>query len=75
MSEAMKKKLTEWFPGDVKPVHVGVYIRKGELRGRIFSRWNGKCWVEGGLTFDEAGSKVRESYWQFLVWRGLAVKP
>jgi hypothetical protein len=41
----MKKyEMTDWFPIDVKPVHIGVYEVKGFSTGK-YCLWNGKSWA------------------------------
>ena len=70
-------KLTPWYPGDVKPVRVGVYQR--DYSGTTFSchrsqycYWNGRHWGMYGTTVSSA---KRWSYavsgWQVLPWRGV----
>ena len=45
----MSKKLTPWFPGDVKPAHIGVYERPIGSVTR-YSYWDGKTWRCSGRT-------------------------
>ena len=66
-------KLTEWFPGHVKPVHEGPYERlwcEGESAG--YSYWNGSSW---GLLADTPTQARRDmrytTAWQDLPWRGV----
>lgn len=67
-------RLTEWFPADVNPVHVGVYqTRRAGRYG--FSYWIGDAWgprcayvATAVLFFSEFGYQDKE-------WRGLAEKP
>ena len=76
-------KLTEWYPGHIKPVRVGVYERDygpTENGESIFCHWNGKRWSWGGNSVDDvqrAMSVVKEisSGRQSLPWRGLASDP
>jgi hypothetical protein len=72
-------KLTEWFPGDVKPVRRGVYERDfgdgTHLTFSGFSRWTGSRWAWRGATPDEAASEKAMSINYGLRWRGLAEKP
>lgn len=71
-------KKTPWFPGTVKPVHVGVYERKYPVfKGHIvlMSYWNGYSWCLGGTD-----AYTAFLYRQVMVdsehpWRGLAKKP
>lgn len=76
----METKKTEWYDGDQKPVHIGVYERDMTLAFKedadlIYSYWNGIHWVlssdsvEGAeLEFDYCDF---DSYYQDLPWRGL----
>lgn len=72
-----KQKLTPWFPGNVKPVRVGVYERKPTeftgLGGK-YSFWNGNKWLLSAETIQEA---AEEGCWvwsfeQKTPWRGVA---
>ena len=51
-------KLTDWIPGNVKPVRVGVYERlydKDSIAPRIFyNYWNGEFWSVYGETPEDA---------------------
>lgn len=73
-------KKTDWFPADVKPVHVGVY-RVVKSFGECWAYWNGKRWSHGFLETTLYASDVqtmKTSYrWAYPVkqWRGLAEKP
>lgn len=71
----MSKKLTPWFPGDVKPVRAGVYETDSEQIGgtRTFQRWTGKQW--GLCTSDASFAPPFMSAYQNPKWRGLAKKP
>ena len=68
-------KLTQWFPGDVKPVHVGVYERR--LKGTttvFYSRWDGEKWWSLRRTVTGANTVLpvlRFSDYQNLPWRGV----
>ena len=69
-------KLTDWIPGNVKPVRVGVYQREYDSGDVQYSYWNGKFWGLYGETPKEAESWVdTPSTGQTLPWRGLAEKP
>lgn len=39
-------KLTDWYPGDVKPYRKGVYERKYKY-GKSYNYWDGKNWFIG----------------------------
>ncbi len=71
------KRLTPWFPGDVKPARKGVYERKYPHTTTLvatFCLWNGRRWFFGNGTLGDAGYEVMPSAAQSLPWRGLAVK-
>ena len=63
-------KLTQWFPGDVKPVHIGVYERR-LTKYLYYSRWDGEKWYYLRDTVDEAASQIIDSAHQNLPWRGV----
>ena len=68
-------KTTPWFPGDVKPVRVGVYHRAGRVRGQyLFSYWNGDYWcclaVDAGRAAALGRSRISSTF-QRIKWRGL----
>lgn len=65
-------KLTDWFPGDVKPVRVGVY----QTNSHRFQYWNGQWWGFF-MPNPEAALKFRssKSASQARRWRGLASPP
>ena len=72
-------KLTQWFPGDVKPVRVGVYERlyfREQLETR-YSYWNGEEWSvwsilpSGAALAALAAEEKRISMCQDLPWRGV----
>lgn len=71
-------KVTEWFPGDVKPIRLGVYERKLGFGSRVtaFYAWNGEFWEYGGVDSPSQVSRSRTSSLdQSLPWRGLATCP
>ena len=73
-------KLTNWIPGNVKPVRVGVYQRKYDQNSIASSTWycywNGEFWgMYGATPKDAAEVKDISSGAQNLPWRGLAEKP
>lgn len=70
------QKLTEWFPGEVKPVNKGVHKRKCPVRGcQTYSKWNGKYWCMNSDNLLLAASCIDQSLFQDSEWRGLAEKP
>lgn len=65
-------KMTPWFPGDVKPVHVGVYPRQISLTCNFYSYWNGKFWGVFCPSVSAAFAKRHvKSDRQHAPWRGL----
>ena len=72
----MSKKLTPWFPGDVKPVRVGHYERDWDGDGNALKLspdfWNGDSWEAVYFVGDRERSKYTP---QDHPWRGLAEKP
>ena len=72
------KKLTPWFPGHVKPVHVGVYQTCGMTSDtKRFQYWRGEGWGFCSYTAKEADEaySLGLSGSQKPQWRGLAKKP
>ena len=72
----MSKKLTPWFPGDVKPVRPGVYQRLLDpdttYQEIVFSRFDGVAWFTGADSCELALCRIAESPFQHSVkWRGL----
>ncbi len=73
-------KFTPWFPSEIKPVHVGVYLVKfaepvDEKSPEGFAHWDGRDW--GWLkTTISAAYNDRNTYAsdQNKTWRGLAEK-
>lgn len=68
-------KTTDWYPGYVKPVRVGVYGVKSKRFGFIlYKYWNGSKWAVYGVTIDQAMKnrrKLKDSH-QDWKWRGVA---
>lgn len=66
-----KPKLTEWFPGHVKPVREGVYLRKVPA-GERYAYWNGKSWNVSAETPKGAlCNKWWRSKFQSAPWKGI----
>lgn len=67
----MNHETTDWFPGEVKPVHVGVYETKPD-DGTTFQHWDGKQWGLCAITPNCAlnGIGIASAY-QASKWRGL----
>jgi len=71
-------KKTPWFPGSVKPVHVGVYETKGPfLPEGWYRKWDGKRWYVGDRIPAVAAQEIVPTHQNAvkLPWRGLAEKP
>ena len=71
MTDIETSELTDWIPGEVKPVHEGVYERR--MSDGSFSCWNGEVWNEDAATPADAAGKTSPSRDQRASWRGLAV--
>jgi hypothetical protein len=67
----MTKKMTPWFPVQIKPVHVGVYETEldGYLKG--YSFWNGKWWCDTARKPELANKRTGM---QGKKWRGFKEK-
>jgi hypothetical protein len=74
-------KCTPWFPGTVKPVHVGVYERNmyGKRDPMCYALWDGKKWhavrasIESAMRAEVSGYQPRTK--GAPKWRGLSRKP
>jgi len=66
----MSKKYTPWFPGDVKPVHPGLYEASSEGNRGVFYFWSGARWE-----FANPVIRTLPCNRQDKRWRGLAKKP
>jgi hypothetical protein len=66
-----KLKLTQWFPGEVKPVRMGVYERKWPDGDRVWTIWNGRNWGNSFLSPVDVRYVCR-GIEQSIPWRGLA---
>lgn len=71
-----KPKLTDWFPANVKPVHVGVYEVESDDLSLGYSFYDGLYFRGIRKTVDETASAIPH-VWDHvdLMWRGLAEKP
>lgn len=76
-------KLTEWYPADVKPVHVGVYeVRNSRplhyrAQGRLLGRyryWDGNNWMTAAPDDIWHGPSIMGTH-DTHQWRGLAQDP
>lgn len=68
-----KPKLTQWFPGHVKPVHKGVYMTQFSDKCP-YSKWDGSRWMDSESTIEKADKAILIGYAN-KSWRGLAEKP
>lgn len=68
-------KLTRWFPGNIKPVHTGVYQTRISVAGGVlWAMWGGKHWgpFECSQREVEVLDVAPSSAWkQEKIWRGL----
>ena len=68
MTKPAKQELTEWFPADVKPVHVGWY------QASVSCQENGPALWWNGVEWDfldfRGVAQIQDRY-----WRGLRSKP
>lgn len=67
-------KLTDWYNGNIKPVHIGVYERKSNHGLNAYSYWDGNHWKMFGATplNAEESQCGDNSVFQTLPWRGIA---
>jgi hypothetical protein len=63
---------TEWFPADVKPVHVGIYQVESYLFfGEVWhAHWDGKLWSTAYMLPEYVNEHEKGSN-QDRIWRGL----
>lgn len=70
-------KTTDWIPGDIKPVHPGVYqVRPPRWIETVYAHWNVQWW--GDCAYSPEWAKRyqhKRNDIQRLRWRGLAEKP
>lgn len=70
----MNKKLTPWFPSDVRPVRPGIYETDADVvTGPCYQLWTGQWWGFCSSWPDYA--LEFKSDFQSPRWRGLASKP
>lgn len=73
----MSKKLTPWFPPEVKPVRVGPYNASKTRDPKAFRYWDGRAW--GFVAFSVEGAVsarlFKTSEQHRVHWRGLAEQP
>jgi hypothetical protein len=65
-------RLTNWFPAEINPVHVGVYLIDRGSQGKWFRHWNGSYWSLCGENVNEADEKkMVKSPAPAFPWRGI----
>lgn len=68
-------KLTPWFPPEVKPVRVGVYIATVRKPSVFYRYWDGESWLCGSFDQQLANASRPDWYGPPIHWRGLAKQP
>lgn len=74
MTSKRKNPCTNWFPGSVKPVRVGVYKRLYK-RAMKYCKWDRERWYWNQNTVEHAAMEDCMSWNQNLAWCGLANDP
>lgn len=75
MQQHKHAEMTDWFPGDVKPVRPGVYETK-EPDGSIwFNEFDGFDWFYGNHACVPSKSRTVLPSERLISWRGLASDP
>jgi hypothetical protein len=70
MTSTIAREVTEWYPADAKPVHVGVYETSFDgIPG--FSEWSGIHWGNQYESPDRAKGRSHFVGFQKKIWRGL----
>lgn len=66
-------QLTEWYPAEIKPVHVGWYEVQNRFASHVYQKswWNGRYWGVVGFEWLEESRKEQKSGEQNRIWRGL----
>lgn len=69
-------KKTRWFPGDIKPIHTGVYEVQnmyGSDFPVLFNFWSGKRWTGAAERIDDLVMYENPGAFavQDRIWRGL----
>ena len=79
MNEDTKPAVTEWFPGHIKPVRVGVYQLESGSRNEIgYQLWDGKgwgFWCRSPAEAERDAGQYAADDFQNDRWRGLASDP
>lgn len=75
-----KPKMTDWFPTEIKPVHVGEYNASTEKRADALRWWDGRLWSFAYYANDCKDEKQHKRLHKRdadspIHWRGLASKP
>lgn len=66
----MSEKLTPWFPAEMRPERVGVYLRNiGGIKK--YALWDGYEWRFSADSIGDAAKSKTQSFWTTAAWRGL----
>ena len=68
----MDKKMTNWFPSYIKPVHVGVYQVDRDSNAAAF--WDGRFWGFADYSINKVINCGDKSSYQHTEWRGFTEK-
>lgn len=75
----MNNELTDWFPSDTVPFHVGVYLCDSKHIRNFYRHWNGENWSQPFLmSYGEDMKKdcISSKAWTINIsWRGLKHNP
>jgi hypothetical protein len=68
----MSKKMTDWFPPNIKPVHEGVYEVRFVYKtfGKLYARWNGNKWSNSSWLLTGLHLREFKGAEQKKLWRG-----
>lgn len=73
---AREHELTDWFPAEIKPVHVGIYHVRypstmPSLGSFLWAKWTGEFWTAAEEKFGWVEKDFNEGGVQQKEWRGL----
>jgi hypothetical protein len=77
----MTKKLTPWFPPEVKPARKGVYIGSIFRDDGLYRYWDGVAWSfpeespQEAYRYRKDGKRGHSEISEDVEWRGLARRP
>lgn len=80
MGRHKKPKMTDWFPPEVKPVHVGEYNASRCRAPNALLWWNGHFWSRVYWPNESRETQERRKFARsedghIIEWRGLVEKP